>query len=166
MISLTRDLVRSVLAHLESEYPLEGCGLLFGTRDGDEAIATWYAGIRNADTTRQPDWFEMDPKAVWWADTDARRAGLSMLAVVHSHPNHPARPSARDLERAWPGLVYLIASVRDGRAAEWTCWTLDETGQAFRPVIVRMRRDGAALTRPAVLYESREPRPLPPPVVE
>lgn len=167
MISLSRSLVSRIHAHLARDYPLEGCGLLYGRREADRDVVLWFAGIRRpADATsasmvrQDPDWFEIDPQAQLWVDTDARKAGLTQLGIVHSHPDHPARPSPRDLERAWPALTYLICSVRGGAAAEWTCWTLQESPRAFLPVVVELLGDDVPGALPPSLYERREPRPL------
>lgn len=161
MICLSRSLVSRIHAYLEGTYPNEGSGLLFGRRSGDEDVIAWFSAINTGANVGLKDWFELDPQAMLWADTDARKAGLSMLGIVHSHPNHPARPSPRDLERAWPGFTYLICSVREGKAAEWTCWTVDEAKHEFAPVVVHLvdAPDGPAEV--AQVYEARAPRPLP-----
>ena len=45
-------------------------------------------------------------------------ADRELVGFYHSHPDHPAVPSAFDLEHAWPNLSYVIVSVRDGRRAK------------------------------------------------
>ena len=41
-----------------------------------------------------------------------RERGRELVGFYHSHPDHPAEPSAFDLEHAWPNLSYVIVSVR------------------------------------------------------
>ncbi|MCA1563771.1 MAG: Mov34/MPN/PAD-1 family protein [Acidobacteria bacterium] len=54
-----------------------------------------------------------------------------LLGFYHSHPDHPAAPSAFDLEHAWPNLRYLIVSVRAGRPEEARSWRLRNDRSAF-----------------------------------
>ncbi len=49
-----------------------------------------------------------------------------MLGCYHSHPDHPAVPSAFDTEQAWPWYSYVIVRVDRGRAGELTSWVLDD----------------------------------------
>ena len=46
----------------------------------------------------------------------ARAQGLSVIGFYHSHPQSAPIPSARDIEAAWPGYVYLIAGTDAGRS--------------------------------------------------
>lgn len=178
MISLSRSCVRSIHRFLESAYPLEGAGLLYGTRVAGLDTVTRFAAIRNAPgkppvLTQREDWFEINPLTMLWIDIWARAEGLTMLGSVHSHPDHPARPSPRDLERSWPHVTYMICAVHGERTAgtgavgEWTCWELNEDTSAFLPVVVRITPASPDPARDAVLFEGREGRPLgAPPVVQ
>lgn len=144
MICLSRSLVAELFAHLEAHYPYEACGVFLGTKgersaDGRQMDrVTAVRAIPNLNTERARDRYEMDPRELLAAEKEARAAGTSVIGVWHSHPDHPARPSSTDLERAWPAYTYLIASIREGTAAEWTCWMLNEAGTAFEPVIVKL----------------------------
>ena len=44
-------------------------------------------------------------------EIEAEKLGLSIISIVHSHPDHPDRPSEFDLNHAWPGFSYIIISV-------------------------------------------------------
>ena len=47
---------------------------------------------------------------------DIRSAGLEMLAIYHSHPETPARPSAEDIRLALtPDVIYVIVSLQNGK---------------------------------------------------
>ena len=54
---------------------------------------------------RQQDRYVVDPLAILRADRMARDAGMEIVGFYHSHPDHPAIPSATDTELAWPGYV-------------------------------------------------------------
>ncbi len=137
MICLSRSLVADLVRHLEAHYPREACGVFLGIK-GEPDRVTGIRAIANLNTERAHDRYEMDPAGLLAAEKEARGLGVAVIGVWHSHPDHPARPSPTDLERAWPAYAYLIASIREGRAAEWTCWTLNGDGTAFEPMIVKL----------------------------
>ena len=59
---------------------------------------------------------EIDPE-VWFLEDDGYE-----LAVFHSHPSSPPRPSRTDVEAIglWEGKPYVILSLRSGELAAWT----------------------------------------------
>jgi len=137
MISLSRSRVAEVFAYLEAHYPHEACGLFVGRR-GDDDVVTEAPAIPNLNTERAADRYELDPRGWMAAEKAARIRGEAVLGVYHSHPDHPARPSQTDLDRAWPDLIYMIVAIRGGKAAEWTCWVLNEAAKRFDPVAVHL----------------------------
>jgi proteasome lid subunit RPN8/RPN11 len=56
-----------------------------------------------------------------------------VLGCYHSHPDHPAAPSAFDIEQAWPWYSYIIVRVDQCRAAELTSWVLDDDRSTMHP---------------------------------
>jgi proteasome lid subunit RPN8/RPN11 len=105
--------VRAALEeHARAEDPNEACGLVV-LRDGR---AERYVPGRN--TANSPYRFELevDPE-VWFLEDDGYE-----LAVFHSHPASPARPSRTDVENIglWAGKPYLILSGRTGDLAAFT----------------------------------------------
>jgi proteasome lid subunit RPN8/RPN11 len=55
----------------------------------------------------------MAPEQQFAAVKDMRSNALDMLAIYHSHPATPARPSAEDIRLALtPNVVYLILSLQ------------------------------------------------------
>jgi [CysO sulfur-carrier protein]-S-L-cysteine hydrolase len=97
--------VRSALVeHAEAERPNEACGIVL-FRDG---VAERYVAAENA--AASPYRFEVraDPE-VWFLEDEGYD-----LAVFHSHPASPARPSRTDVENIglWEGRLYLILSLQ------------------------------------------------------
>jgi proteasome lid subunit RPN8/RPN11 len=95
--------------HARDEAPNEACGLLVLERG--EAIR--YERGRNAEAS--PYRFRLEvPPEVWFLEDEGYE-----LAVFHSHPASPARPSRTDVENIglWAGRLYLILSLRDGDLA-------------------------------------------------
>lgn len=104
--------VRSALVeHAEAESPNECCGLIV-LRDGQ---AERYVPARNAAASPYRFELEADPE-VWFLEDDGYE-----LAVFHSHPSSPPRPSRTDVENIglWEGRPYVILNLRTGELAAW-----------------------------------------------
>jgi proteasome lid subunit RPN8/RPN11 len=104
--------VRSALVeHAEAEAPNEACGLIV-LRDG---VAERYVAAENE--AASPYRFELkaDPE-VWFLEDEGYE-----LAVFHSHPSSPPRPSRTDVENIglWEGRPYVILSLHSGELAAW-----------------------------------------------
>jgi [CysO sulfur-carrier protein]-S-L-cysteine hydrolase len=105
--------VRSALVeHAEAEKPNEACGLIL-LRNG---VAERFVPGRNAAASPYRFELEVDPE-VWFLEDDGYE-----LAVFHSHPSSPPRPSRTDVENIglWEGRPYVILSLRTGELAAWT----------------------------------------------
>ncbi|MDR2489668.1 MAG: Mov34/MPN/PAD-1 family protein [Desulfovibrio sp.] len=61
------------------------------------------------------------------------KRGLEVLGYYHSHPDHPALPSAYDLEHAWPFYSYVIVSIVKGNAGEMLSRVLADDRSRFVP---------------------------------
>lgn len=95
-----------MLEQARAQAPLEACGYLAG-RDG--LVERDYP-LTNADAS--PEHFSFLPAEQFAAVRDLRTRGLAALAVWHSHPASPARPSAEDIRLASdPDIAYVILSL-------------------------------------------------------
>jgi proteasome lid subunit RPN8/RPN11 len=101
-----------LVAHARDEEPNEACGLLVLER----GVATRYERGRNAAGSPYRFELDIDPE-VWFLEDD----GVE-LAVFHSHPSSPPRPSRTDVENIglWQGKPYVIYSVREDSLGAWT----------------------------------------------
>lgn len=116
-------------------YPQEVCGLLVGSREGGNTVVHRAEPVANLETERADDRYRLDPDAFLVVDRAARRQGLDVVGIWHTHPEHPPRPSATDLELAWTGYVYLILSVIDGTAVEPRAWQLQNEVFIEQPIV-------------------------------
>jgi cysteine synthase B len=130
---LPDDALASIREHGAAAYPDECCGALIGDESGQvvEALA-----LSNTTTDERKRRFLIGPDEYRAAEKRASETGRTLLGFYHSHPNHPAVPSAFDLAHAWPNLRYLIVSVRGGRPEEHRTWRLRDDRSAFDEEIV------------------------------
>ncbi|MBC8102998.1 MAG: M67 family metallopeptidase [Cytophagales bacterium] len=139
-----------IVAHGEAGFPDEVCGFLVGAATGDQKTVTEAWAIENAweqagdalagaaaDTflgEAKGRRFFIPPGELQKADQRARAMRQDILGFYHTHPDHPARPSAHDLAMAqgtFPGYSYIILQVQDGSAAEMTSWVLRDDYSEF-----------------------------------
>ncbi|MCA1828882.1 MAG: M67 family metallopeptidase [Myxococcales bacterium] len=116
--------LEDIAAHMRTCYPAEGCGLVFEDAAGALTFCPIpnIAGSTDLSTRTQRDGYVMDPKAQFLAIDGAERAGGRLYAIAHSHPDVGAYFSKEDRARAlddggeplWPGVQYLVVSVRNG----------------------------------------------------
>jgi len=125
VLRLPETLCKSVSAFARDGYPYESCGLLLGTRIGVENVVARVRQARNINLDRRQDRYEIHPEDFLDADREAREAGLDIVGVWHSHPDHPARPSETDRAAAWPEWSYVIVAVGPAGVKEIRCWRLN-----------------------------------------
>jgi len=127
---------RAELDRLAGEaYPVEGCGVLVGDFGADIAVVRAIRG-HNLVIDRARDRYELDPGDILAAEREARAAGLDVVGFWHTHPDHPARPSRFDTERAWPDYAYVICSTTADGVADTRAWSLREAGGEFDELAV------------------------------
>jgi len=96
-------------AHAREELPNEACGVV-AFRDG---VAVRYERGRN--TLESPYRYQLEVAPdVWFLEDEGYE-----LAVFHSHPETPAKPSRTDVENVglWAGRPYLIMTAKTGDLA-------------------------------------------------
>jgi proteasome lid subunit RPN8/RPN11 len=112
--------------HGEETYPDECCGVLLGSFDADGAKTVQaIVRCRNQRSDSPHNRYVIDPRELVRIQREAGEHGQDIVGFYHSHPQHPARWSATDLEGAhWTGCSYVITSVMDGVATETNSFEL------------------------------------------
>jgi cysteine synthase B len=118
----------SIRSHGASSFPDECCGALIGDDPGRVIEALPLSNTTSDERRRR---FLIGPDAYRAAEARATETGRSLIGFYHSHPNHPAVPSAFDLEHAWPNLRYVIVSVMGGRPEAVRTWRLRTDRSGF-----------------------------------
>jgi proteasome lid subunit RPN8/RPN11 len=131
-LKLPGSIVEEIRREGERAYPAECCGVLGGRVDGGstkEVVSATPALNRRTD---DPHRYLIAPDDLRRLEAELRAEGLEIVGYYHSHPDHPAAPSAFDAEHAWPWYSYLIVRVDHGRAADLASWVLDDEGRLMQ----------------------------------
>lgn len=148
MITFSAAVAQAIAAHAEATYPDECVGLLLGylTDTHKRVVAAypvenrWEGQVTLAETDNaesRRDRFYLDPRDYLRADRAAQAQGLDVVGCYHSHPDHPAHPSGRDLVGAQgiggSSFAFVIQRVDQGVATELKSWLLLDDTSAFEP---------------------------------
>ena len=114
MTTLPKTLFAEIERHGREAYPEECVGALIGTvaRGGTVRTVERLFPIDNRSGENRKRRYLVSPLDYLAAERAADSAGKTLLGFYHSHPEHPAEPSATDLDLAQPHFVYLIVSIR------------------------------------------------------
>ena len=108
MITIPEEILQGVIAHAQDGFPLEVCGIL----GGKGSCVTSHYPMTNTDA--RTEHYTMEPREQFAVVKRLRGRGEEMLAIYHSHPESPARPSEEDIRLALtPGVCHLIVSLSD-----------------------------------------------------
>ncbi len=131
-LRLPGALADAIRRHGEAAYPAECCGAMVGRAEGaaKEVLRLSPAVNRRTD---DPHRYLIAPDDLRRLQREVREAGQEILGYYHSHPDHPARPSAFDAEHAWPWYSYLIVRIDRGRGADMASWVLDDERPLMHP---------------------------------
>jgi proteasome lid subunit RPN8/RPN11 len=109
-LTLSPGILEEIVEHAKTALPLECCGLIVGGN------GVGVRSIRVVNTLASRVAFEMDPAELIAALRSLRETGEELVAIYHSHPQGPAEPSARDIERAYyPEAAHVIISFAEGK---------------------------------------------------
>jgi proteasome lid subunit RPN8/RPN11 len=110
MLSISRSVLDSVIAHARADHPDEACGIVAGPIDDD--VPSRHVPMVNAE--RSPTFYRFEPSEqlrVWreMDDNDERP-----VVIYHSHTATEPYPSRTDVNLASdPDAHYLLVSTRD-----------------------------------------------------
>lgn len=117
----------------EQDYPNETCGFILGKvlEDGNRTGAKALPVENSFEADETYHRFEINPMDFLKAEREAARADMDVIGVYHSHPDHPAKPSAYDLDHAIPFYSYIIVSVEKGKSTDIASYRLKDDRSAF-----------------------------------
>ena len=130
-MSISETLFRRIAGHAGRTYPEECCGVLLGTEIGGGRFVHEILEIDNSQDANRRRRFLISPAQYRDAERQAEERRQTLLGFYHSHPDHPAIPSAFDTEHALPWFTYMIVSVAGGKAGHASAWMLEEDRRRF-----------------------------------
>ena len=120
-LSLSNEHLQEMIAHVDSNLPLEACGLLAGSGSRVESVLM----VKNQ--AQSPVRYVMDPieqlNAFEWIDSH----GQDILGIFHSHPTGPETVSPTDIAESAYNVVHVILSRADGAWRARGFWIEDNT---------------------------------------
>ena len=131
-LRLPGALADEIRRHGEAAYPGECCGAMVGRVEGSAKEVFRLSPAVNR-RTDDPHRYLIAPDDLRRLEREVRQAGQEIVGYYHSHPDHPARPSAFDAEHAWPWYSYLIVRIDRGRGADMASWVLDDERPLMHP---------------------------------
>jgi len=131
VIEIPEKITQQIDLHGERTYPEECCGVMLGVQQDQLQIVRTILPIGNSQDLNRRRSFLITPKQYRSAEKNAVDMGLDILGFYHSHPDHPAVPSAFDAEHALPWFTYVIVSVINGKARTISAWVLSEHRRRF-----------------------------------
>lgn len=140
-VSLSDELAGRIRMHAKRSYPHEACGLMTGTRDDETVTVT---GIHESDNVTERDprtGFEIDPKLRFdlMRELESRSDGTDIVGHYHSHPDHPAEPSATDLSMTYEtDFVWLICGVTKDGATDLNAFKPHEDRSRFHELEMQL----------------------------
>lgn len=133
MLRIPSHIHEDLKAHAGEGFPLEVCGMLGGTGDTVSAV------YRMVNTDASNEHFMMDPKEQFAVVKDMRAKGIRLLAIYHSHPETPARPSEEDIRLALtPDVSYVIISLADPAGPDIRSYRISGGNVLREPVEVKV----------------------------
>jgi proteasome lid subunit RPN8/RPN11 len=103
-----------MVSHARSTYPNECCGAMLGTVDGDQKSVQVAVALENAFSGAQEARYELRQEDLLRADAEARRQGMDLVGIFHSHPDCDAYFSKTDLENSCPWYSFVVLSIQKG----------------------------------------------------
>ena len=111
MLRIPEAIHQAVLEHARTGFPLEVCGIL----GGSGGVVKSHFEMTNTDASSEH--FTMEPGEQFAVVKALRARGEEMVAIYHSHPESPPRPSQEDIRLALtPNVCHLIVSLIEREA--------------------------------------------------
>lgn len=149
-VSIPRPIYDGIARWAEKAYPKEGCGLLIGRFQqggvkqvvrlaplSNELLVKTVTGAPTLPAERQGKGaggteFVMSPSEFNRETLAAEREGLDVVGVIHTHPDHPPRPSK--IDESQPFLAQwsnIIVAVHNGKTVDMKSWFRETDAEPF-----------------------------------
>lgn len=138
MIDIKKNHIDQIKEHAQKDYPYECCGILLGKFENGEKTVTQVLEISNEkEEENRHNRYLIPSSKILETELYAIKNGLDIVGFYHSHPDHSAIPSAYDVEHALPVYSYLIVSVYDAKAVDFTISVLTPDRAKFEKELIK-----------------------------
>lgn len=138
MIDIKKNHIDQIKEHAQKDYPYECCGILLGKFSGSEKTVTEILEISNEkEEENRHNRYLIPSSKILEIELYAIKNGLDIVGFYHSHPDHPATPSAFDVEHALPVYSYFIVSVYDTKVVNFTLSVLSHDRSKFEEELIK-----------------------------
>lgn len=138
MIDIKKEHIEQINEHAIKDYPYECCGVLLGKFENGEKTVTQVLEISNdREEENKHNRYLIPSSKILETEIYAIKNGLDIVGFYHSHPDHPAIPSAFDVEHALPVYSYLIVSVYDAKVVDFTLSVLSNDRAKFEKELIK-----------------------------
>lgn len=121
MIRIENEPWEVMVSHARETYPDECCGAMLGIAGG-EKIVRLAIPMENAYQGVKRSRYELRPEDLLAAEKRARKEGMDLVGIYHSHPDCDAYFSATDLKNSCPWYSFVVLSVRGGGFDHANCY--------------------------------------------
>lgn len=122
MIKIEQPAWDLMVAHAQKTYPNECCGAMLGPIDGDVKTVRVALPLENAYPGAQRERYELRPEDLLFAEREARKNGMDLIGIFHSHPDCDAYFSKTDLENSCPWYSFVVLSIQKGQFHHANSW--------------------------------------------
>ena len=122
MIKIEQDAWDLMVAQAQKTYPNECCGAMLGPIDGDVKTVRVALPLENAYPGAQRERYELRPEDLLFAEREARKNGMDLIGIFHSHPDCDAYFSKTDLENSCPWYSFVVLSIQKGQFHHANSW--------------------------------------------
>jgi len=121
-----------MIEHACRVYPEECVGVMLGAIDDGSKTVQAALPMENVTSGPRLERYQLASADLRAADAEARRRGLTLVGIYHSHPDCDAYFSQTDLENSCPWYSFVVLSIRQGRFAHANSWLPDEEQKTAR----------------------------------
>ncbi len=125
MLRIARIPFAVMRAHAEAAYPNECVGAMLGKAGADAKSVGLAMPLENSAGGSQRAFYELSADSLLAADAAARKMGLDVIGIYHSHPDADAYFSETDLKHSCPWYSFVVLSVKGGRYDHASSWLPD-----------------------------------------
>lgn len=150
-VSIPPGYLEKIRIQAQRDYPRETCGILIGPKNQKEQVVGIYPcrNVQDKYHAEDPVSFPRDSRTAYFIDPrdllaiqkEARKRGSEIRVIYHSHVDAEAYFSEEDQrialsegQPAYPGVSYLVVSVKAGQAREASLFAWDENRRTFSKV--------------------------------